>query len=127
MNIGLWFYSYNIPLISQSKEETTIIRYRISFRLFLAICFLPCKIKCKLQKVNVDKKFCRSFAHQYLIKLCGFLLMRPIFKLLNVSITFDLITLHVDRKNFGNIDFPPDVAPYCFWYLSTKIPLLYIL
>ena len=53
--------------------------------------------------------------------------MRPLFKLLNVSITFDLITLHVDRKNFGNIDFPPDVAPYCFWYLSTKIPLLYIL
>ena len=32
--------------------------------------------------------------------------MRPIFKLLNVSITFDLITLHVDRKSFWQHRFP---------------------
>ena len=32
--------------------------------------------------------------------------MRPLFKLLNVSITFDLITLHVDRKNFWQHRFP---------------------
>ena len=28
-------------------------------------------------------------------------------------------------KNFWRIDLPPDVAPYCFWYLSTKIQQLY--
>ena len=43
------------------------------------------------------KKLVGLTSPMYLIKFCGFLLMRPLFKLLNVSIAFYLIVLH-DRK-----------------------------
>ena len=86
--------------------------------------FLPSKVYCNASEMWIMINF---FSNVNLFILNKVLWFPADETLIWITKCFDNFWSNTARwwKNFWRIDLPPDVAPYCFWYLSTKIQQLY--